>query len=110
MMIFSRLFPFMICTLVAGCSTMNSDFSCKVTAGDSCLTIEEVDAMTHFADDFEAGNNFKNSTHRIYHTEKLPRPYLTEKNNSQPIWFASRKGNAERVPIVTKSLQQRRQG
>lgn len=37
-------------TLLAACSTMNSHFSCNVTAGDSCLTIEEVDAMTDFAD------------------------------------------------------------
>lgn len=36
---------------VSGCGTMNSNFSCNVTAGDSCLTIEEVDAMTRFADD-----------------------------------------------------------
>ena len=35
---------------LSSCSTMNSDFSCNTTAGDSCLTIEEVDAMTSFAD------------------------------------------------------------
>lgn len=36
--------------MLSSCSTMNSHFSCKATAKDSCLTIEEVDAMTRFAD------------------------------------------------------------
>lgn len=40
--------------IITGCSTMNSHFSCDVTASDSCLSIEEVDAMTSFADDREA--------------------------------------------------------
>ncbi|WP_412755618.1 conjugal transfer protein [Legionella longbeachae] len=35
---------------LTGC-TMNSNFSCNATAGDSCLTIEQVDAMTRFADE-----------------------------------------------------------
>lgn len=44
---------FLIATtlLISSCATMNSDFSCKATATDSCLTIEQVDAMTRFADD-----------------------------------------------------------
>ena len=39
-----------ISVLLTGCGTMNSNFSCNATAGDSCLTIEQVDAMTRFAD------------------------------------------------------------
>lgn len=35
---------------LAACASNNSDFSCKATAKDSCLTIEEVDAMTCYAD------------------------------------------------------------
>lgn len=35
---------------ITGCSTMNSEFSCNATAGDSCLTIEQVDDMTRFTD------------------------------------------------------------
>lgn len=38
---------------LTACNTMNSNFSCQVTAGDSCLTIEQVDAMTHFADELQ---------------------------------------------------------
>ena len=36
---------------LVGCAPINSDFSCNKTAGDSCLTIEQVDAMTRYADD-----------------------------------------------------------
>lgn len=35
---------------ISGCSPMNSEFSCNATAGDSCMTIEQVDAMTRYAD------------------------------------------------------------
>jgi len=34
-----------LCSLT-GCSTMNSKFSCNKTAGDGCLSMEEVNAMT----------------------------------------------------------------
>lgn len=36
--------------LMTACSPMNSEFSCNATAGDSCMTIEQVDAMTRYAD------------------------------------------------------------
>ena len=36
--------------VMSGCSPMNSEFSCNATAGDSCMTIEQVDAMTRYAD------------------------------------------------------------
>lgn len=32
--------------ILSGCSTMNSQFSCSKTAGDGCLSMDEVDAMT----------------------------------------------------------------
>jgi conjugal transfer pilus assembly protein TraV len=32
--------------LLSGCSTMNESFTCNQTAGDSCLTIDAVNAMT----------------------------------------------------------------
>jgi len=37
---------------LSGCSTMNSTFTCNKTASDRCLSIEEVDRMTSFADDY----------------------------------------------------------
>lgn len=36
--------------LMSACSPMNSEFSCNATANDSCMTIEQVDAMTRYAD------------------------------------------------------------
>lgn len=40
---------------LSGCGgVMNSEFSCNKTAGDACLTIEDVDAMTRFADEPDA--------------------------------------------------------
>lgn len=34
-----------VITLTA-CSTMNSNFSCNATAGDTCLSLDDVNAMT----------------------------------------------------------------
>lgn len=31
---------------LSACSSMNSKFSCNVTAGDSCLSMDDVNAMT----------------------------------------------------------------
>lgn len=31
---------------ITGCASMNEDFSCNQTATDSCLTIDQVNAMT----------------------------------------------------------------
>lgn len=42
---------FSMILILTGCSTTSSTFSCNKTAGDSCLTIEDVDAMTQYADD-----------------------------------------------------------
>ncbi|HHF7365624.1 TPA: conjugal transfer protein [Legionella bozemanae] len=74
-------------TLLTGCSTMNSNFSCNVTAGDSCLTIEQVDAMTRFANDvktnpprrgmMKAENNLPNNPGKII-----------QQNNGQSLWVA----------------------
>lgn len=48
-----------LCVLLglSSCSTMNSEFSCNKTAKDSCLSIEEVDAMTRFADNYDEKNS-----------------------------------------------------
>lgn len=31
---------------LSACSSMNSNFSCNATAGDNCLSLDEVNAMT----------------------------------------------------------------
>jgi conjugal transfer pilus assembly protein TraV len=72
---------------LTGCSTINSNFSCNATAGDSCLTIEQVDAMTRFADEIKpikrsfivmkAENNSPNTLGK-----------LIKQNNGQSLWVA----------------------
>lgn len=41
---------------LSGCSAVNSTFSCNETASDRCLSIEQVDHMTRFADDYYASS------------------------------------------------------
>jgi conjugal transfer pilus assembly protein TraV len=43
-----RLRVFIVVAVIAssGCATVNESFSCNKTAGDSCLTMDEVNAMT----------------------------------------------------------------
>lgn len=78
-----------ISVLLTGCGTMNSNFTCNATAGDSCLTIEQVDAMTRFADDVKpasprrgklrAENNLQNFEGKII-----------KQNNGQNVWVAQK--------------------
>lgn len=46
MKIHSLLSVLMLASLLSSCSSMNSNFSCNVTAGDNCLSMDEVNAMT----------------------------------------------------------------
>lgn len=68
--------------LIEGCSTMNSNFSCDATASDACLTIEEVDEMTRFAND-AAPCTIVNA--KKGQTQSLG--YLVKNNKGQPIWL-----------------------
>ena len=70
-----------------GCGTMNSDFSCNATAGDSCLTIEQVDAMTRFADD---GAPNKSKRHRMKAENSLQtnQGAVANMENGQSVWVA----------------------
>lgn len=54
--------------LMSACSPMNSEFSCNATAGDSCMTIEQVDAMTRFSDGAQAQNAQPSAQHNKGHT------------------------------------------
>ena len=76
---------------LAGCSTMNSEFSCKATANDRCLTIEQVDAMTQYANEHDT--DFKPRARKrksalpapVYHTQRL---YKASKGSHTPSWVA----------------------
>lgn len=75
--------------LLSGCGTMNSDFSCNATAGDSCLTIEQVDAMTRFADDVP----YAATRRSLMKAEnKLPNyeGRVMEQTKGQSVWVATK--------------------
>ncbi|KTD47793.1 hypothetical protein [Legionella quateirensis] len=113
MKLLSLLLTIIFCSLLVGCGTMNSDFSCKVTAGDSCLTIEQVDAMTRFADGSDSQYRPRKTISKIRRSRKLTRPYLS-KNDEQPIWVAPWKDKTGKTHQAGKlyagRLQQNAQG
>ena len=63
---------------MSACAPINSDFSCNATAGDSCMTIEQVDAMTRFADNARTTTHApqnKNNHHMWVHGSVSPQKY-----------------------------------
>lgn len=70
--------------VLTSCSSSqgSGDFGCKATAFDSCLSIEEVDAMTSFADSpyirRKANQKPKINTKRSYHTS----------NQDKAVWLS----------------------
>lgn len=103
----SLSFTLVVFALMAGCSTMNSDFSCKATASDSCLTIEQVDAMTRFAD----GADLQYRPRKTVSKQRPVGHYLTKKDNDQPIWVAPWKDKSgkphEAARLYAGRLQQK---
>lgn len=77
------LMPLMA-VLLTGCSTMNSNFSCNATAGDSCLTIEQVDAMTRFADEVQPTRPIP----RMMKAENNLQGKIITPNKGQSVWVA----------------------
>ncbi|MCW8419990.1 MULTISPECIES: TraV family lipoprotein [Fluoribacter] len=81
-----RTIALMTLTLT-GCGTMNSNFSCNATAGDSCLTIEQVDAMTRFADDM-APHRTRRNMMNAEHSFQSNHGAVAKMNNGQSVWVA----------------------
>lgn len=61
--------------LVTSCSSMNSKFSCNLTAGDSCMTMDEVNALTE-----------GKTIHIIRKTQIAPAPVI--KTQIRRVWIA----------------------
>lgn len=74
--------------LLTGCGTMNSNFSCNATAGDSCLTIEQVDAMTRFADNVTP-NPVKRGMTNAESNIPNHQGKIIQQNNGQSLWVAT---------------------
>lgn len=62
-------------SLVVSCSSMNSKFSCNLTAGDSCMSIDEVNALTE-----------GKTIHIIRKTQIAPSPVI--KTQIRRVWIA----------------------
>ena len=45
-----HLFILLLLTQIMSCAPINTEFSCKKTATDNCMTIEDVHKMTEYAD------------------------------------------------------------
>ncbi|WP_419421435.1 conjugal transfer protein (plasmid) [Legionella sp. D16C41] len=76
---------FLMAVLSSGCGTMNSNFSCNATAGDSCLSIEQVDAMTRFADDARPALVRQSQSKIDAHANK-PQGHLVKLSSGQSVW------------------------
>ncbi|HAT1865073.1 TraV family lipoprotein [Legionella sp. PATHC038] len=78
-----------ISVLFTGCGTMNSNFSCNATAGDSCLTIEQVDAMTRFADDVKPAPP-RRAKMRAENALQNFEGKVIKQNNGENVWVAKK--------------------
>lgn len=72
--------------LMSACSPVNSEFSCKATASDSCMTIEQVDAMTRYAD---AGSRHSHSS-RHQRKSGTVNPHKSANHTNTKVWLAPR--------------------
>lgn len=73
--------------MLLGCGTMNSNFSCNATASDSCLTIEQVDSMTRFADD-RVPNSSKRHRMKAENSLQSNQGAIAKMDNGQSVWVA----------------------
>lgn len=72
---------------LTACGPINSNFSCNATAGDSCLTIEQVDAMTRFADD-RRPYGLKNNQINTKNAPPYQQGRRVKQSNGQALWLA----------------------
>ena len=86
------------------CSVMNTNFSCNKTAGDCCMTTEQVDSMTRFADDVDTDFKEKSTRTKTRRFGKnYPRPNVSQKNDAQSIWvspYVDRRGNQHKETML----------
>lgn len=89
----ARIFSVVLTGLLTGCGTMNSNFSCNATAGDSCLTIEQVDAMTRFADDVKGGAPVRGMM-KADNTPRETQGRIVQTRNGKAFWLATTPGGS----------------
>lgn len=80
-----RIFIVFVVIVTSGCSTVNESFSCNKTAGDSCLTMDEVNAMTEEKGAYVRKKVFKPEFHaHAGHTD------------NKGLWIAGQENTGER--------------
>lgn len=78
---------FIALSQLCACSPMNTQFSCNATAGDHCLSIEEVNAMTESHEEHQG--NWRERVRVAPMKAENSRPKGTRlANNTQTIWIA----------------------
>lgn len=88
-----RYLPFMLSSLLcalSACSTVGSEFSCNKTAGDSCLTIEQVDSMTRYADEPITTKRYIWKGHAQKSSPASRQFYLSQQDDKSGVWIAQR--------------------
>lgn len=71
--------------LLSGCSTVNSHFSCDQTAIDRCMTIEQVNRMTSFADDYNRASYQSKPDSKW---RKLQKSHTDNKEGGGLVWLS----------------------
>lgn len=84
--------------LMSACSPMNSEFSCNATAGDSCMTIEQVDEMTRFANEGRA----KQGDSRVRHYQRPRASNEQRPQNEQALVWVAPTHKASEVAFQTR--------
>ena len=83
--------PFLLSSLfcvLSACSTVGSEFSCNKTAGDSCLTIEQVDSMTSYADEPIITKRRPWKRHAETSSSTTRQFYLSQRDDKSGVWIA----------------------
>ena len=80
---------------LSACSPINSSFSCNATAGDNCLTIEQVDAMTRYADGVTPYQSLKHQRAKSRESQRYS--HLSQNTKDNAIWFAKKDSIEPRV-------------
>ncbi|MFT4058932.1 MAG: conjugal transfer protein [Legionella sp.] len=71
-----------------GCSSISTNSACKATATDSCLTIEQVDDMTHFADEMITYNGKKTHHTKPNYSNHVGHGRVVQKHNGSSLWVS----------------------
>lgn len=71
-----------------GCSSISTNTACKATATDSCLTIEQVDDMTRFADEVVPYVRKKAYSTKFKHHSQVGSGRVVQKSNGSSLWVS----------------------